>query len=83
MEVSYTTFDELKIYEPEIADALMNSPLREKNPIREVVLGYSAYGLWKSGYVRRRKVEIWKYQGWRGMPMEKADHKGKKRKKGI
>lgn len=81
MEVSYTTFEELKLYQPELAAALMNAPLNEKNPIREVVVGFCAYGLWKSGYVRRRQAEIWKFQGWRGIPMEKADHKGKKKKK--
>lgn len=71
-EVDYTRIEELKEYQPEIASSLLNAPLREKNPIREIVIGFYAYGLWKSGYVRRRYVEIWKHQGWAPIPMEKA-----------
>jgi len=71
MEVSHTRLDELKIYRPDIYRALMNAPLNEKNPIREVVIGCYAYGLWKSNYVRRRWIENWKYQRWKAIPMEK------------
>lgn len=76
MEVTYTKLEELKIYQPEIYALLMKAPLREKNPIREVVVKPYVYGLWKkSGYVRRRWHQIWKHHGWKAMPMEKANHK--------
>jgi len=71
-EVAYAKIDELRECQPEIVEALMKAPLREKNPIREVVVGPYAYGLWKSGYVRRRYVEIWKHQGWAPILMEKV-----------
>lgn len=71
MEVQYATLAELKESQPEIAQALMDSQPNPKNPIREVVVEPYAYGLWKSGYVRRRWVEIWKHQGWKTIPMEK------------
>ena len=79
METTYTTIDELKEYEPTIYQALFDAPLKEKNPIKEVVTDVYAYGLWKSGYVRRRWLQIWKYHGWKAMPMEKANHNGKKK----
>jgi len=81
MEVTYTTLEELKIYQPEIAVELMNAPLsvyglRGKNPVLEIVIEPYAYGLWKqSRYVRRRWTQIWKHHGWKAMPMEKANHK--------
>ena len=73
MEVSYARLDELEQYQPEIVKKLLESPLKDKNPIREVVVGPYAYGLWNSGYVRRRWVEIWKHQGWKTIPMEKHE----------
>lgn len=83
MEVSYTRLAELQLKRPDLYQALMNAPLNQKNPIREVVVGPYAYGLWKrkgyaqaSWYVRRRRVTIWKYHGWKPIPMEKANHKG-------
>ena len=72
MEVSHCRLDELQKYQPEIAKALLEAQLNEKNPIREVVIGYYAYGLWKSGYVRRRWINIWKFQKWKAIPMEKV-----------
>jgi len=71
MEVQYARLDELQNEQPEIAKALLNAPLNEKNPIREIVIEPYAYGLWKSGWVRRRWVAVWKYQKWRPIPMEK------------
>ena len=59
MEVQYARVEEVKEYQPEIYEALMGAPVNEKNPIREVVVGPYAYGLWQSGYVRRRWVDIW------------------------
>jgi hypothetical protein len=72
METQYARLDELREVQPEIVKTLMAAPLREKNPVREVVIGFYAYGLWRSGYVRRRLFDIWVHQGWRTIPMEKA-----------
>ena len=72
MEVQYGRIDELEEYQPEIAKQLMEAPLNPKNPIREIVIEPYAYGLWESGYVRRRWTEIWNVQKWKTIPMEKA-----------
>jgi len=72
METQYARFDELKEAQPEIAEKLMQSPLYPKNPIREAWIGPYVYGLWKSGYVRRRLFSIWLYQKWKTIPMEKV-----------
>jgi len=81
METTYTKIEELPVYQPQIAIALLGGKSFEevieeskekKNPIREIQTKYYAYGLWKSGYVRRRRLVIWKSHGWKAMPMEKA-----------
>lgn len=76
MEVSYARIEEVKEYQPEVYEKLMETQLNKKNPIREVVVEPYAYGLWKpskSGqYVRRRWVEVWKHQKWKPIPMEKV-----------
>lgn len=88
METTYTTIYELQSYQPEIAIALLGGmsfvetvecSKTTENPIRVAVIGNYAYGLWKSGYVRRRWRQIWIVHGWKAMPMEKANHKGKQK----
>lgn len=67
----HARLEDVELQQPEIYEALMSSEPRLKNPVREVVVGPYAYGLWKSGHVRRRLVSIWKVQKWRAIPMEK------------
>jgi len=75
MEYQYAMFEDLAEYEPVIHALILAAPLRKKNPIKEITTETYAYGLWRSGYVRRRYIEVWKVQKWRSIPMEK--HKPK------
>ena len=70
MEVDYARIEELEKYQPEIAEKL-KAAKPNKRGVREWQDEYYAYGLWPSGYVRRRYIEIWRVQGWRSIPMEK------------
>ena len=80
MEVEYTRIDELEQYQPEIAKRLKEA-VPNKKGVREWQDKNYAYGLWPSGYVRRRWLEIYKHQGWKAIPMEqhnpKDDHQTK------
>jgi len=71
MEVEYSTIQDLEYYFPEIVKKLREAVPNNRG-LREWQDEYYAYGLWKSGYVRRRDIEIWKYQKWKAIPMEKA-----------
>ena len=70
MEVDHARIDEVELAEPDVA-----SPLKDAIPNRRGVREWQdelyAYGLWPSGYVRRRLLYIWKVQAWRAIPMEK------------
>jgi hypothetical protein len=69
MECEYSTLEDLAYYFPEIAQKLKDAT-PNKRGLREFQDEFYAYGLWKSGYVRRRDIEIWKYQKWKAIPME-------------
>jgi len=70
MEVDYTRIDELENYQPEIAEKL-KSATADRKGVREWQDENYAYGLWPSGYVRRRHIQIWKVNQWKSIPMEK------------
>ena len=68
-EMDYTRIDELKLYQPELAEKILKQEPDARD--RRVYCDqYFAYGLWPSGYVRRRFIEIYKHHGWKGIPME-------------
>ena len=70
MESEYARIDELEETFPLLAENLKKA-VPNKRGVREWQDGNYAYGLWPSGYVRRRDIEIWKFQGWKPIPMEK------------
>jgi hypothetical protein len=70
MEMDYARIDDLEEAQPEIAKKLKDS-LPDRRGNREFQDQYFAYKLFKSGYVRRRFIEIWKIQRWKPIPMEK------------
>jgi len=76
MEVDHGTIENVELEyplgEPEIAKHLKDA-IPNKRGLREWQDELYAYGLWPSGYVRRRLLDIWKVQGWKAIPMEKHE----------
>jgi hypothetical protein len=75
MEVEYSTIEDLAYYFPDLAKKLREA-IPNARGLREWQDEFYAYGLWKTPpfYVRRRDIEIWKFQKWKAIPMEKANH---------
>ncbi len=71
-ECEYTTINVLEEYFPLIAKHLKEASVNNRG-LHEWQDQFYAYGYWeRSGYVRRRDIEIWKYQHWKAIPMEKV-----------